>query len=96
KITFTVKNTGSRDGDEIAQVYVSLPVAANEPPKRLVGWSKVHLKASESKEVTVTIPAKHLFIFDESGNNWKLMPGSYTFMVGGSSRDLPLSKATSY
>jgi beta-glucosidase len=96
KVTFTLKNTGSRDGDEIAQVYASLPVAANEPPKRLVGWSKVHLKASESKEVTVTIPAKYLFIFDESGNNWKLMPGSYTFTVGGSSRDLPLSKATSY
>jgi beta-glucosidase len=96
KVTFTVKNTGSRDGDEIAQVYASFPAAANEPPKRLVGWSKVHLKAGESKEVTVTIPAKYLFIFDESGNNWKLMPGSYTFMVGGSSRDLPLSKATSY
>lgn len=96
KVTFSVKNTGSREGDEIAQVYVSLPAAANEPPKRLAGWSKVHLKAGESKEVTVVIPAKYLSIYDESKGAWQLVPGSYTFMVGGSSRDLPLSKSAAY
>ncbi len=96
KVTFTVKNTGGREGDEIAQVYASLPAAANEPPKRLVAWSKVHLQPGESKEVTVMIPEKYLSIYDESQNGWKLVPGNYTFMVGGSSRDLPLAKAASY
>ncbi len=89
-MTFTVKNTGSRDGAEIAQVYAVLPTAANEPPKRLVGWSKVSLKAGESKEVSVTIDPKYLSIFDEGANGWKQVPGSYSFMVGGSSQDLPL------
>ena len=42
-VTFTVKNTGSRAGAEIAQVYAALPAEAGEPPKRLVGWSKVQL-----------------------------------------------------
>lgn len=96
KITFTVKNTGGRDGDEIAQVYAALPAATNEPPKRLVGWSKVHLKAGESREVSITIPAKYLSIYDEAQDGWKLAPGKYTFMVGGSSRDLPLSKSANY
>ncbi|MEY2413933.1 MAG: beta-glucosidase [Acidobacteriaceae bacterium] len=89
-VTFSVKNTGSLDGAEIAQVYAALPAAANEPPKRLVGWSKVTLKAGESKEVRVTINPKYLSIFDEGTNGWKQVPGSYSFMVGGSSQYLPL------
>lgn len=89
-VTFTLKNAGSRAGDEIAEVYAGLPEAAQEPPKRLVGWSKVHLEPGESKEVTVTVPQKYLSIFDEGTNAWKLLPGSYTFLVGGSSQELPL------
>jgi beta-glucosidase len=90
-VSFTVKNTGKRDGAEIAEVYAALPASADEPPKRLVGWSKVWLKAGESKEVTVSVGAKYLSIFDESAGGWKLVPGGYTFMVGGSSQELPLN-----
>ena len=53
-----VKNTGKRDGAEIAEVYASLPALASEPPKRLVGFSKVPLKAGESKEVSIEINPK--------------------------------------
>src|SRR5271154_1149996 len=91
-VTFTVKNTGTREGAEIAEVYVSLPEGLGEPPKRLVGWSKVWLKAGESKEVSVTLIPKYLSIFDEAADGWKLAPGSYTLMVGGSSADLPLTQ----
>jgi beta-glucosidase len=87
---FTVKNSGSRAGTEIAEVYVSLPAAAEEPPNRLVGWSRVSLKPGETKEVKVTIPAKYLSIFDVAAEGWKRMPGIYTFHAGSSSRDLPL------
>jgi beta-glucosidase len=90
-VSFTVKNTGSRDGAEIAEVYAALPASAGEPPKRLVGWSKVWLKAGESKEVRVSVDAKYLSIYDEAADGWKLVPGSYVFMAGGSSRDLPLT-----
>ncbi|HXM91447.1 MAG TPA: glycoside hydrolase family 3 C-terminal domain-containing protein [Candidatus Dormibacteraeota bacterium] len=89
-VTFTVKNTGSRPGAEIAQVYAALPAEAGEPPKRLVGWSKVKLQAGESKEVTVNIDASYLSIFDEASESWKLVPGAYSFMAGGSSQDLPV------
>jgi len=91
-VHFTVKNTGSRAGAEIAEVYAALPPTAGEPPKRLVGWSKVPLNAGESKEVSVTIPPKYLSIYDEAQDQWKLVPGTYTFMVGGSSKDLPLKQ----
>jgi beta-glucosidase len=90
-VTFTVKNTGSRAGVEIAEVYAGLPAAAGEPPKRLVGWSRVKLNPGESREVSVTVDSKYLSIFDEASDGWKLVPGEYSFMVGGSSQALPLS-----
>ncbi|MBW4027725.1 MAG: glycosyl hydrolase [Acidobacteria bacterium] len=94
-VSFTLKNTGSRDGEEIAEVYAALPDSANEPPKRLVGFTKVALKAGESKNVTVTVPRQYLSIYDEKSDQWKLVPGNYTFMAGGSSQELPLtSKVT--
>jgi beta-glucosidase len=89
-VTFTVKNIGARAGAEIAQVYAALPADAGEPPKRLVGWSKVQLNPGESKEVTVTVDRRYLSIYDATADAWKLVPGSYAFMVGGSSKDLPL------
>jgi len=92
-VTFTVANTGARSGAEIAEVYASLPASAQEPPKRLVGWSKVKIDAGGQQTVTVDIDPKYLSIFDESTQAWKLVPGDYTILVGGSSQDLPL-KAT--
>ena len=95
KVTFTLANTGAREGAEIAEVYAALPAAAQEPPKRLVGFSKVKLNPGEKKIVTVEIDPKYLSIFDEAKDGWELLPGDYTFMVGGSSDKLPLKTAVS-
>jgi beta-glucosidase len=92
-LRFTVKNTGSRAGAETAELYAALPDEAGEPPKRLIGWSKVRLKQGESREIEVFINPKYLSIYDEAQDRWKLMPGRYMFLVGGSSRDLPLHEA---
>src|SRR5580704_1769775 len=93
-VTFSVKNMGRRAGSGIAEVYAALPQEAGEPPKRLVGWAKIPLNAGESKGTTVTIDNKYLSIYDEASESWKLVPGTYTFMVGGSSQDLPLAAKT--
>jgi beta-glucosidase len=93
RVTFTVTNTGNRAGAEVAEVYASLPAAAAEPPKRLVGWSKVKLNAGESKEVAVDVDPKYLSIFNVEKNGWQLIPGDYGFMVGGSSQSLPLKES---
>jgi beta-glucosidase len=89
-VTFTVKNTGSRQGTEIAEVYVELPKAAGENFKRLAGWQRVPLAAGESKTVTVTLDARTLSIFDTANDAWKLLTGQYRVLVGTSSRDMPL------
>lgn len=90
-VSFTVKNTGQRAGAEIAQVYVALPAGTGEPPKRLVGWGRIQLAPGESRTVTVSIEPLFLSIFDVDKNGWRLAPGEYKVMVGGSSRSLPLS-----
>jgi len=94
-LSFNVKNTGKRAGAEIAEVYASLPVGAGEPPKRLVGWSKVKLNAGESKEVSVEVDPLYLSIFNTDQNSWQLLSGDYTFQVGGSSQSLPLKETVS-
>jgi beta-glucosidase len=93
KVTFTVTNAGARAGAEIAEVYAALPASAQEPPKRLVGFSKVKLDTKQKQTVTLEIDPKYLSIFDEQKDAWSLIPGEYTIMVGGSSDKL-LLKAT--
>jgi beta-glucosidase len=89
-LSFRVTNTGNRAGAEIAEAYAVLPESAGEPPKRLVGWSKVKLNAGESKEVGIEVDPEYLSIFNVERDAWQLIPGDYTLMVGGSSQSLPL------
>jgi beta-glucosidase len=93
RVSFKVTNTGSRAGAEVAEVYAALPESAGEPPKRLVGWSKVKLNGGESKEVTVDVDPEYLSIFNVERDAWQLVPGSYTLMVGGSSQSLSLKQS---
>ncbi len=91
-VSFRLKNTGKRSGEEVAEVYASLPDEAGEPPKRLIGWEKVHLEAGESKEVSLPVDTEYLSVFDEAADRMQLIPGKYTVMVGGSSKALSLEK----
>jgi beta-glucosidase len=92
-VSFAVKNTGKRAGAEIAEVYATLPDAAGEPFKRLVGWQRVELAPGESKTVSVTVDPQLLSIFDEQKNGWELLPGAYTILAGPSSAETPLKGA---
>jgi beta-glucosidase len=92
EVTFTIANTGGRSGAEIAEVYAALPANAEEPPKRLVGFAKVKLEPGEKQNVTIEVLIKYFSIFDVKKNDWSLVPGDYTIMVGGSSQDLPLKQ----
>ena len=92
KVSFTLTNSGTRPGARSPKSMPASP-SAEEPPKRLIGFSKVELKAGEKKTVDLEIDPKYLSIFDEAKNRWTLLPGEYTILVGGSSQTLPL-KAT--
>jgi beta-glucosidase len=88
---FTVKNTGTRAGAEIAEVYARLPKGSDEPFKRLVGWKRITLAPGESQTVTVSIDPQVLETFDEMKNGWNLTPGDYEVLVGPSSDETPLT-----
>ena len=90
-VRFTVKNTGSRAGAEIAQVYARLPKGADESYKRLVGWKRVTLAPGESQTVTVAIDTRALETFNEANNRWNFAPGSYEVLVGAASDNAPLA-----
>ena len=89
--SFTVKNVGKRAGTEIAQVYATLPEAAGERFKRLVGWQRLELAPGESKTVTVAVNPRVMSIFDEQTNAWNLLPGAYKIFAGPSSNETPLN-----
>ena len=89
-VSVTVTNAGSRDGDEIAEVYVTLPSAAGEPFRKLAGWKRVSVPAGGSQTVSIAVEPLVLSVFDTQSNGWKLLPGEYRFEAGGSSADLPL------
>src|SRR5581483_10857851 len=91
QVSFTVRNTGQRTGEEIAEVYGALPSDAQEPPRRLIGWKKIVLEPGESKTVTMHVEPLYLSIYDTSKKDWRLVPGQYTISAGRSSRDLPLT-----
>jgi beta-glucosidase len=88
--SFTLKNTGGRAGDEVAQLYATLPSAAGEPFRRLVGWQRVTLAPGESKTVHIHADPALLSIFDVASDSWKRLPGTYLFEAGAASDDLPL------
>jgi beta-glucosidase len=84
-VAFNVTNTGQREGDEVAQVYVRRTTASIATPvKELKGFARVHLKPRETKPVTIHLPLKDLEVW-AADRQWKAEPGELTVMVGGSS-----------
>jgi beta-glucosidase len=90
-VTVEVRNTGSRTGAEVAQVYVTDPASAGEPPRQLKGFAKVSLRPGRRKCVTLTLDRRAFSIWDVTAQNWTTVAGRYTVAVGDSSRNLPLS-----
>lgn len=92
EVSFTVKNTGRRDGAEVAQVYVT-PAAGAEvtrPLKELKGFVRVALKAGERRTVTVRLDRSAFSYWSPGKKNWTVDAGTYGIVVGASSCDLRL------
>ncbi|HXB60269.1 MAG TPA: glycoside hydrolase family 3 N-terminal domain-containing protein [Candidatus Acidoferrales bacterium] len=84
-VSFDLTNTGKRDGDEVAQVYVRETTASVATPvKALKAFSRVHLQAGETKSIALHIPQSELTVWGAS-QEWKVEPGEFTASVGGSS-----------
>jgi beta-glucosidase len=92
-IKVRITNMGKREGAEVVQLYLGSPAAAEEPPKQLKGFEKILLKPGEGKIATMKLDRNSLAAWDPGSHAWKVFPGTYSIMVGGSSRDLPLRGA---
>ena len=92
KITVSVTNTGNRDGVEIVQAYLRNPADAEGPIKTLRGFTRVELKAGETKAVTIDMPRTAFECWDATTNTMRVKPGTYELLVGTSSIDKDLKK----
>jgi beta-glucosidase len=86
-----VTNTGERAGADVAQVYVSDPPSAGEPPRQLKGFQKVQLAPGQTKHVLFKLDQRAFSIWNADAQNWTTVDGTYAVHVGDSSADLPLS-----
>lgn len=84
-----VKNTGTREGSEIVQLYISdLKSSLPRPVKELKNFKKIALQPGESKTVSFTINKKDLSFFDPAKHDWVAEPGDFEALIGASSRDI--------
>jgi len=89
-VSFKVRNLGKREGKDVPQVYVS-PIAGGwEAPKRLGAWHKVALQPGATETIELRVDPRLLAIYSTAINGWRIAPGSYKVMVGGSAADLKL------
>jgi len=90
--TVTVRNSGSRPGREVVQLYASRPDSAVErAPLWLVGCATVQAAAEETVEAVITVGDRNFRHWDSSAHAWTTEPGSYQLLAGRSVADLPLS-----
>ena len=91
EVSVNVKNTGSHEGKEVVELYVSAPdnKAANKPVKELKAFAKTKLlKPGESETLTLNVKAADLASFDEASSAWVVAEGEYQFLIAASAQDI--------
>jgi beta-glucosidase len=84
-VSFDLTDTGDRDGDEVAQVYVREQTASVATPvEALKAFSRIHLQAGETRSVTLHIPLSELAVWG-ANDEWEVEPGKFIVKVGGNS-----------
>jgi len=90
-VSFDLKNTGAREGDEVVQLYTrDLVSSVTTYEKNLRGFERVHLKPGESKTVTFTLAPDDLALWDRD-MHFVVEPGAFRVMIGASSEDIRLT-----
>jgi beta-glucosidase len=91
QVSFDVQNTGTREGAEVAQVYVGDPqTKVSRPAKELKGFLKVSLRPGETRKVSVMLDSRALSYYDVNAKQWRAEPGDYNVLVGRSSQQIEL------
>jgi beta-glucosidase len=88
-VSVDVRNTGSRAGDEVVQLYIhDKPAGVPQPAERLRGFQRVSLAPGETKTVTLQVPVEKLAYWDVASHSYVAQPGTYDVLVGASSADI--------
>jgi len=91
EVMLKVRNTGSRAGAEVIQVYLHHAKSAYErPPKELKAFKKVELRPGETRDVLIQLEPRSVSFYDPLVHEWATAPGNFDVMVGSSSRDIRL------
>jgi beta-glucosidase len=96
EVSFDLKNTGTREGAEVAQVYVGdTQTKVPRPAQELKGFSKVSLRPGETRKVSVILDNRAFSYYDVNAKQWRAEPGEFNVLVGRSSEQIELrSKLT--
>ena len=90
----TVTNTGSREGDEVVQLYIrDLAASIARPVKELKGFQRIRLKAGESKQVSFTITRDQLSFYNQE-LKYVCEPGDFDVMIGSDSQHVKTARLT--
>ena len=90
-VTCDVANAGSRDGDEVVQLYVHKTESPlKRPLKQLKAFQRITIPAGQSRTIQLKLRADDLAFWDTSSHKYVLEPGAYEVMVGASSSDIRL------
>jgi beta-glucosidase len=94
-VSFQLKNDGGVAGDEVPQVYLGAPEqrpkGADFPVHALAAFDRIHLDAGQSQAVSMHVPLRQLECWSSAENKWIKPIGAREVLIGGSSRELPLS-----
>ncbi|WP_158848603.1 glycoside hydrolase family 3 N-terminal domain-containing protein [Algibacter sp. L1A34] len=90
QVTFKVKNTGKRAGDEVVQMYIKDKISSVTTYESILrGFDRIHLKPNETKTIKFTLHPEDLEILDIN-MNWTVEPGDFEVLIGSSSEDIKL------
>jgi beta-glucosidase len=90
-VSFNLRNTGSREGAEVAELYVGdAHPSVPRPMKELKGFARVELKPGETKRVTLSLDRRAFSFYNVSKRDWTAEPGQFSILVGGSSSQIAL------
>ncbi|MDR2679406.1 MAG: glycoside hydrolase family 3 C-terminal domain-containing protein [Tannerella sp.] len=93
RVGFDVKNTGKRDGSEVAQLYVKLPeMNILLPVKQLKGFKRVFIKKGQTEKIEIVVQKENLRYWDSEKSTFAVPSGAYRFMIGASSEDIRITK----
>jgi beta-glucosidase len=92
EVSFDLTNTGTRAGEEVAQIYIAdTHAGVSRPPKELKGFARVSLQPGETRRITVPLDIRSLAYYDVNGRQWRAEAGTFDVLVGASTEQIELT-----